>query len=140
MINESNNKSKINTLNLYAGICLSKLGYYKAGIGYLLKCLDVKDNFLKAKIKVLIGDCYTNLSEYDKALESFLSSLELVEKSDEMTSNIVYKIVLIYEEKGMYNEALELLKRVIRKSKSNGDPSPILVNEKKKIQLLMKKL
>lgn len=139
LINEANNKSSINTLNLYTGICLSKLGHYMEGINHL-KGVNVSDDFLKAKINVLIGDCYTDLSEYDKALESFLMSLKLAEKSDEMASNIVYKIVLIYEEKGMYDKALELLKKTIRKSKSKGYSNSLLIDEKKKIQMLMKKI
>lgn len=139
LINETNDKSSINTLNLYTGICLSKLGHYIEGINHL-KCVNVSDDFLKAKINVLIGDCYTDLSEYDKALESFLMSLKLAEKSDEMASNIVYKIVLIYEEKGMYNKALELLKKTIRKSKSKGYSNSLLIDEKKKIQMVMKKI
>lgn len=138
LANKDNRCSNLETLHLYIGICLCKLKHYEEGIKHL-KSVRVTDKFLNAKISTLIGDCYTDLGEYDNALENFFKAAELVKESKEAMSNIVYKIVLIYEEKKMYKEALDLLKKTIRKFKSEGNIS-ILDDEKKKIKLLQKKL
>ena len=138
LINKENRRSNSTAINIYTGVCLCKIGYYVEAISYLEK-VNVSDTFLLGKVRMLIGDCYVNLSEYDKALDSFLKATKLLGESKDMMVGLIYKIVLIYEEKKMYKEALDLLKNTLQKFKNDGDLS-LLKDEREKIKLLLRKM
>ena len=132
------NKKDINAINLYTGLCFSKIEMYKESLYYLLK-VKTKEPLIDTLLKRLIGDCYTELKDYDNAVKYFNESINVKNSSPKININTVYKLALIYEEKKDYKKTQELLSTYIKKYTNEKDIS-ILKNEKKKVDLILKSL
>lgn len=138
LLNSKLSKKDINTVNLYTGLCLIKLEMYKESLSYLLK-VKTKEQLINILLNKLIGDCYTELKNYDEAIKYFNKSIDIENSSPKINIDTVYKLALVYEEKGNFTEAYNLLKKYIKKYNKETDIL-ILKNEKKKIKLILNKL
>lgn len=86
--------SSANLASAYAGICSYKLGQYEDAIKYLSQ-FDGKDDYFSSSVVGLIGDCYVELNETDKAISYFE---KVVDKENEVISPIyLKKLALVYE-------------------------------------------
>ena len=125
LLNSKLSKKDINTVNLYTGLCLIKV--------------KTKEQLINILLNKLIGDCYTELKNYDEAIKYFNKSIDIENNSPKINIDTVYKLSLVYEEKENFTEAYNLLKKYIKKYNKETDIS-ILKNEKKKIKLILNKL
>ncbi len=92
-----------NLANAYAGICEYKLGNYEKAID-LLSDYETDDNYFDTSIDGLIGDCYAELKQNDKAQKYYKKAI-----SDENDIAPIYlkKSGVLYEIAGQKEKALE---------------------------------
>lgn len=87
------------------------LGKYKEAVAYLDK-FSCSEPVLKANALVLKGDCYVNLKQYDKALESFKEALGKAAKNPQIAPRILLKEANIYDEQKKYDKALDCYNQI----------------------------
>jgi len=98
-----------NLANAYAGICYYKLGDYNNAIKYLNQ-FDGKDNTLFTTVLGLIGDCYANTGETDKAISYFEKAAS---KTDDVTTPLFLKKAgIAYESLQKFDKALAVYKQI----------------------------
>ncbi|MDR2823930.1 MAG: tetratricopeptide repeat protein [Prevotellaceae bacterium] len=98
-----------NLANAYAGICYFKLGDYNNAIKYLTQ-FDGKDKYLSTTVLGLIGDCYANTNETDKAISYFEKAAS---KTDDVTSPVFLKKAgMAYESVQKFDKALTAYKQI----------------------------
>jgi len=94
----------------YAGVCYKELGDYESSIEYLSK-YNTKDLLLGAASQSALGDAYSELGEYDKAIKAYMTAANKYENS--FTSPIIMKKAgIVYEAMGEYQKALDIFKKI----------------------------
>jgi tetratricopeptide (TPR) repeat protein len=94
----------------YAGICYLELGAYESSIEYLSK-FKTKDLLIGAASKSALGDAYSEIQEYDKAVKNYLVAANKFE--NEFSSPIILKKAgIVYEEIGELQKALEVYEKI----------------------------
>lgn len=91
---------------LEAGMAMYQKGDYKGALVYLEKA-DVTEPVLEASVTKLIGDCYVNLKQYDKALGMFDKAISQANGNPQLVPVIMMKKANIYEKQKNYKLALE---------------------------------
>lgn len=94
-----------NLAHFYAGICYLHLGDFNQAIEYLGD-YDGSDAMLKPVSLGALGDAYSELNDFDKALEYYKQAYAI--KNDFTAPIYMSKAGLILEEKKQYAEALAL--------------------------------
>lgn len=91
--------------SLYAGICYFQLGDYENAVEWL-KDFDLNSVNISPATIGLIGDCYVEMKEYEKAAKYF----EKASKEDNELTAPFYlkKLGIVYEELGKYDDAIEV--------------------------------
>jgi len=99
-----------NLAKAYAGICSFKLGNNDQAIKYL-KSFDSKDDVVSPTITGLIGDCFVNAGDTDKAISYFK---EAASDADNSIVSAVYlkKAGIAYESLKQYDKACEVYKQI----------------------------
>lgn len=98
-----------NLANAYAGICYYKLGDFNNAIKYLNQ-FDGKNNTLSTIILGLIGDCYANTGETDKAISYFEKAAS---QTDDVTTPLfLKKAAVAYESLQKNDKALAIYKQI----------------------------
>ncbi len=92
-----------NLANAYAGICEYKLGNYESAVKYLSD-YDSDDNYFDTSIDGLIGDCYAELKQNDKAQKYYKKAIS---DKNEISPIYLKKSGLLYEIAGEKEKALE---------------------------------
>ena len=78
---------------LYAGISLYNLGKYQEAVDYLLR-FEAEDVNIYPASRMLLGDTYVELGQYDEALEAYN---EVIEKGHKVFApRCLYKAGLVY--------------------------------------------
>ena len=75
-----------------------------------LDCLDkakIGEDILEANVIILKGDCYVNLKQYDKAIESFKEAVKKGDKNEQIVPRALLKCATVYDEQKKYGEALK---------------------------------
>lgn len=80
-------------------------GKYKDAITYLEK-FKTSEPVLRANAEVLKGDCYVNLKQYDKALDTYASALKEADENPQIAVRILLKEANIYDAQKKYADAL----------------------------------
>lgn len=93
-----------NLAKAYAGICYYHLGDYEQAIKYL-SGYDGKDQFFSITVMGLIGDCYVELGESEKASKLFLKAAE--SKNEVLAPFYLKKAAVIFESTGETEKALK---------------------------------
>lgn len=93
-----------NLANLYAGICLFRMGEYEEAIEYL-KEFDSNDILYATMALGIIGDSYVELDDLETAV-SFYNKAAERKKNDLTTPVYAKKAGLVYEELQEYKKAL----------------------------------
>lgn len=93
-----------NLAKAYAGICYFHLGDYEQAIKYL-SGYDGKDQFFSNTVVGLIGDCYVELGESQKATRFFIKAAE--SKNEVLAPFYLKKAAVIFESIGENEKALK---------------------------------
>lgn len=116
--------------NYYTGISYLHMGEYDVAIEYLSK-FKTSDILLEPLKHSAIGDAYSELEEYNKAISAYKKALEA--NDNEFTTPLIEsKLALVYEAIGEKDKALNALKSVKEKYPSYSD----IVNIEKNIARL----
>ena len=95
---------------IYAGICYKEVGDYESAIEYLSK-FKTRDLMIGSVAKSALGDAYTELEDYDKAIKAYLDGAN--NYPNDFTSPIILKKAgLVYESMGEYEKALGIYERI----------------------------
>lgn len=92
--------------NLSAGEALFNLGKYKEAAQRLEK-FSSKDPVLEANAKALLGDCYVNLKQYDKAISVFNEAIKASKANPQIAPRVILKKAVVFDEQKKYDKALE---------------------------------
>lgn len=79
---------------------------YDDAIKYLEKC-DIDEPVLNTQAKVLLGDCYVNKKQYDKAIDAFQSAIKKAAGNPELVPLILIKEANVYDAQKKYDKALD---------------------------------
>lgn len=131
IIKEYGNTPAGNVAHAYAGVCYYQLGDYESAIKQLDK-FDSKDMMLQPSVIGLMGDCYVESDQYDKAVGYFEDAAK---KADNMLLSPIYliKAGLAYEALGKTDKAKEAYAKV----KESYPTSPSAANAEKYLQTLI---
>lgn len=105
----SNNPGKLAALS--AGESYYNLGKYKEAIKYLEK-FSSNDKILEANAKILLGDCYVNTKQYDKALEVYNKAISQADKNEQIVPRVLFKEANIYNAQKKYKDALGCYEKI----------------------------
>lgn len=93
----------------YAGVCQLQLGNYAEAVKYL-KSYKPSDEILKARAKACLGDAYTGLEEYAKALACFEEAAAVVDNM--YAAGYLLKAGVVAEKLGDNSKALSLYETI----------------------------
>lgn len=94
-----------NLAHYYAGVSFLRLGNYDKAIKYLNR-YSAKESFTKAMKKGMLGDAYSELKNYDKAISNYKSAASA--SGDDLTAPYYLKKAgMLLEMQGKYSDALK---------------------------------
>lgn len=102
-----------NRAGLNAAIILYRKGEYQQALDQLKSAGSNKSNIIEAGRYSLMGDCYANLGELDKALDSFKDAYSAADNNPEIAPFILIKQANIYREQGHFDDEYECYKKII---------------------------
>lgn len=99
-----------NLANAYAGICAYNLGNNEEALEYL-EAYDGNEPLLYPNIIAMIGNCYANMGDYNKAMKNFTKAAE--EASNPVISPLfLVKAATVAEKTEDYAKAVELYQEI----------------------------
>ncbi|MBR4119715.1 MAG: tetratricopeptide repeat protein [Bacteroidales bacterium] len=99
-----------NLANAYAGICAYNLGNNEEALEYL-EAYDGDEPLLYPNIIAMIGNCYANMGDYNKAIEKFVAAAD--EASNSVISPLfLVKAATVAEKAGDNAKALEFYQEI----------------------------
>ena len=99
-----------NLANAYAGICAYNLGNNEEALEYL-EAYEGDEPLLYPNIIAMIGNCYANMGDYDKAIKNFVEAAE--EASNPVISPLfLVKAATVAEKTGDNAKALEFYQEI----------------------------
>jgi tetratricopeptide (TPR) repeat protein len=107
----------------YAGFCSLKLGEYKEAIDYL-EDYKTEDPIVGPLAKSGIGDAYSELKQYDKAVDYYMQAAEL-SNHELISPKFLMKAGLVYEKLGKKDKALEVYTQIKEKYDTSPEASMI---------------
>ena len=99
-----------NKANLYAGINFAKQGQYDEAIEYLSK-YSGNDNIIAPKVKQTLGNCYSHIGDYDKAISLVLEAASMA-NNIAVTPACWRDAAAMYEAQGDIEDAMELYNKI----------------------------
>ena len=112
IIDEYGITKSANLAEYYAGISQLHLGNYDQAIEHL-KAFKVNEKIMEPEKYGAIGNAYLEKGDQDEALNYFKKAMEADENAF-TTPLYMSKAAFVYEQKGEYEEAIELYKRINR--------------------------
>lgn len=109
--NQHNVAGKLAALS--AGEAYYNQGNYKEAVKYLER-FSSDEPVLDANAKVLTGDCYVNLKQYDKALEWYGKAISKADNNIQIVPRVLLKEANIYDAQKKYKEALDCYEQIKR--------------------------
>ena len=99
-----------NLAKYYAGICFLNLEDYESAVQHLSK-VKTKDPLVGAALSSSLGDAYSGLGDYTRAVRSYIRGAERF--ANNFTSPILLqKAGIVYEEMGDYSNALATYRKI----------------------------
>ena len=83
--------------------------------------LASQDPMIQFDCGIMLGACYMERGDYDKAIEYFKKALEIKEIPPEKLAHLHYNLGLAYEANGMLSDALDTFRQVLKLDGSNSD-------------------
>ncbi|MDE6415744.1 MAG: tetratricopeptide repeat protein [Duncaniella sp.] len=113
-----------NLANLNAAILLYKKGEYEQAIKYLD---DYKptESIIGASSRSLMGDCYVNLEQYDKALDCFKKAVKISDNNPHYTPAFMIKEATVYRHLKNYKAEAEVYAEILKKYPQYGQENGI---------------
>lgn len=96
-----------------AAIILYSQGKYEEAIKYLDNA-SLDDDIAEAGVYALIGDCYVNLDNYDKALSSYKKAISAADENPEIVPFVLVKMANIYRAQQNYKAEAEAYETIIK--------------------------
>lgn len=93
--------------HLMAGRLLLDLGEYEAAKEHLSK-VDIEDFFFSSAAVILMGDCYSELGDYEKAGRTYMKASKIVPNTV-TTPKALYKAAIAFEAAGELEKSMEAL-------------------------------
>ncbi len=90
--------------NAYAGISLYNMGKYEEALKHLGK-VSSKETMVAPSVIRLMGDCYVQLKQYDKAVQQFEKAASAANNSA-ISPSCLIKAARVYEHQKKYDKAL----------------------------------
>jgi tetratricopeptide (TPR) repeat protein len=110
IIDEYGITKSANLAKYYAGICYLNLGNFEEAINYLSK-FSTDDIMVGSVAKGAIGDAYTELGEYGKAISHYESAAN--DNPNEFSTPIyLSKAALLCEKESNFKKAIELYEKI----------------------------
>lgn len=103
-----------NRAKLEAAIRLYQKGDYQQAIKYLDDA-STGSNIVEAGKYTLLGDCYVNLENYDKALSSYDKAISEADNNPQIVPFVLVKKANIYRAQGKYDEEYNAYKTIFDK-------------------------
>jgi len=122
--------------NLYIGIGLINKEYFEEGNNYLSKYKCNKDSLISSRVYALQGDAHVEMKKYDEALSYYNKAIDILKSNYVDNTRYILKIVLIYEERGEYKKAFDLLEKSIKDYSKSPDIQK-LISEKKRLKIFL---
>lgn len=95
-----------NLAALSAGESFYNAGEYAEAAKYLEE-FSTGDEVLSANAKILLGDCYVNLKNYDAAISAFESAVKEADGNPQIAPRALLKQAVVYDEQKKYGNALK---------------------------------
>ena len=113
-----------NLANLNAAILLYKKGDYEQAIKYLD---DYKptESIIGASSRSLMGDCYVNLQQYEKALDCFKKAVKLSDNNPHYTPAFMIKEATVYRHLKDFHAEAEIYAEILKKYPQYGQENGI---------------
>jgi len=86
-------------------------GKYKEAAEYLGK-FSSSEPVLDANAKVLEGDCYVNLKQYDKALDCYKKAISKADGNPQIVPRVLLKQANVYDAQKKYGDALKCYEQI----------------------------
>lgn len=103
-----------NRAKLEAAIRLYNKGDYPQAISYL-EDASTDSKIVEAGKYTLLGDCYVNLENYDKALSSYDKAISASDNNPQIVPFVLVKKANIYRARGNYNEEYKAYQTIFDK-------------------------
>lgn len=103
-----------NRAKLEAAIRLYNKGEYQKAISYLEDASTGSD-IVEAGKYTLLGDCYVNLENYDKALSCYDKAISTADNNPQIVPFVMVKKANIYRAQGKYAEEYDTYKTIFDK-------------------------
>ena len=94
-----------NMAALSAALAFYNTKNYDAAIKYLNKA-DFSEPALQTQAKTLLGDCYVNKKDYNKALDCYQNAISVADGNPEQVPFILSKEANVYDAQKQYDKAL----------------------------------
>ncbi|MCM1520555.1 MAG: tetratricopeptide repeat protein [Lachnoclostridium sp.] len=117
-----------NLANLNAAILLYKDGKYEEAIKYL-DDYDPTESIIGASSRSLMGDCYVNLKQYDKAISCFKEAVKLSDNNPHYTPAFLIKEATVYRELKDYKAEAAAYKEIMTKYPNFGRENGIDIDK-----------
>lgn len=108
IIDEYGNKAG-KAVYLYAGICELNLGNWNEALDYLAS-YNGRDKILKARAIACMGDAYTGLNDYTKAVHCFEKAASVIDNA--FAATYLLKAGITYEALGDYSKAVKAYRTI----------------------------
>ncbi|MCC8119142.1 MAG: hypothetical protein LIP09_10430 [Bacteroidales bacterium] len=102
-----------NRAGLNAAIILYRKGEYQQALDQLKDAGSSKSNIIEAGRYSLMGDCYANLGDLDKALSSFKDAYSAADNNPEIAPFILIKEANILREQGHFDDEYHCYKQIM---------------------------
>lgn len=113
-----------NRAALNAAIILYREKKYQEAIDYLDR-YDAKESVVGAGARALMGDCYVNLKDYDKAIKCFSAAVKLSDSNPHYTPYFLLKEATVYHEMKNYAAEAEVYRTLIADYPAYGEANRI---------------
>ncbi len=114
-----------NVARFYAGCCAMRLGEFEAAIEYL-ENFSTKDPILESEAICLIGDAYSEMEDYKKAVSNYEEAAEVAD-NELLSPRCLLKAGLVYEKLGEFDNAVKTYTKV--KTNYNGAPEAASIDK-----------
>lgn len=94
------------------GIRLYQQGQYAEAAEYLSDC-SLDDNVAAAGVRILEGDCYVNLEQYDKALAAYRQAISKADGNPQIVPFVLVKEAHIYRAQENYTDEAKAYRTIL---------------------------
>lgn len=78
----------------------------------LLEKIDLSEPSLESQSRALLGDCYVNKKQYDKAIEAFNEAIKIADGNPELVPGYLIKEANIYNAQKKYDQSLACYEQI----------------------------